>query len=93
MVCRKYLTSCKVGNCNGAFPDCYNPEPQWIKCSDSMPEHDTAVLVARYGGKIVCMDAMYRNGKWYKSEGKDVTHWLPLPESPDMIEHHKEKYN
>jgi len=55
---------------------------KWIAVKDCMPLPDVAVLVSSYGGKMVYMDALFDNGKWIKSEGKDVTHWMSLPQSP-----------
>lgn len=54
----------------------------WISVEESSPEVDRAVLVATWGGKIVTIDALCQNGQWLKSQQKNVTHWMPLPEPP-----------
>lgn len=63
----------------------WNRRDGWISVDDRMPEADLAVLVARYGGTLVCMDGLFENGKWIRSEGKDVTHWRPLPDVPEGV--------
>ena len=56
-------------------------EPQWIPCSERLPDSKEYVLVTEYGetnmGRRFC-------GKWWLDycgdKMKDVTAWMPLPE-------------
>ena len=60
------------------------PEPiGWVPVTERMPEPNVAVLVARYGGRLIAMDALFYNGDWIKSKYKDVTHWAPLLPAPN----------
>ena len=61
---------------------------EWVKTSDRLPEHDTAVLIHSKSGieLVVCNrvdncwddytgDDYYRDIEW-------ASHWMPLPEHP-----------
>lgn len=62
---------------------------KWIKCSERYPDNSSAVLVYVRDGTIYDHCAMYCqavdyyqfNGQW--SHCTDVTHWRPLPLSPE----------
>ena len=62
---------------------------KWIKCSERMPEKLDDVLVT---------DGVYVEVKWWNGyiwdcwaprnsdiSYKDVTHWMPLPEPPEVL--------
>lgn len=63
---------------------------EWIKCSEQMPDYFVDVLVSD-GGNV---EVMWRNcyGLWgccvdgddRKVCPDDVTHWMPLPEPPEV---------
>ena len=57
------------------------PEPQWIPCSERLPEKSSYNLVTDFGG---VEEAYYKcnEHRWYgrhDDELKDVTAWMPLP--------------
>ena len=54
---------------------------QWIPVSKQLPEDGVRVLV--YDGVLVYdADYSYDYGAW--EWGAEVTHWMPLPEPPDL---------
>lgn len=61
------------------------PEPQWIPCSERLPEVDESVLVTTEWNDI---SIAWRTGinEWLIHEGNtnattdDITAWMPLPE-------------
>lgn len=65
----------------------------WIKCSEQLPSessHDKCLLwnghYIRYG-KWLSPDCSGRNCCWHddydhKIKGRQITHWMPLPEPP-----------
>ena len=64
------------------------PEPQWIPCSERLPEHDgEKYLVTLYSDRINVVSVrisycyMNRDGFWSDVPvGYKVTAWMPLPE-------------
>ena len=67
------------------------PSPNWISCKDRMPEEHIALLVCQEGGIIFC--AEYESGCFYPDEfpnvpkeGREITHWMPLPAAPKVNE-------
>ena len=67
---------------------------EWIKCSERMPEN-TQMLLAFSQGEIVAaywnwvvnpIDYKKYRGFTYLSGSilDDVTHWMPLPEPPEV---------
>lgn len=57
---------------------------EWISVKDRMPEEDNRVLVwlgvKLYDYTRIDTDRLH-NGRWIRW-GKDVTHWMPLPNPP-----------
>ncbi len=65
---------------------------KWIKCSEQMPEETCGIIVALSDG-IVMSGISYSRRKGFYMEALeygddepiiDVTHWMPLPEPPEM---------
>jgi hypothetical protein len=63
----------------------------WISCEDRMPEDGDVVLVFQEGGIIYCAEV--EGGVLYPDEfprvptqGKEITHWMPLPTAPKQGE-------
>jgi hypothetical protein len=68
-------------------------ERRWIPVGERLPEEDQEVLVWNGGGQclkpwqghVLCE---YRNGEWRESQESDlypgITHWMKLPEPPEM---------
>lgn len=60
--------------------------PEWIKCSERMPEGETQVLIATEHGEIAI--AKRWNGRWsisclpHDENLCKITHWMPLPAAP-----------
>ena len=73
---------------------------EWIPVKERLPELNTDVLVcdARYGYfGIWSLEKDEREDKpYWEDDGgcwkslDDVTHWMPLPESPDALKGKKE---
>ena len=73
------------------------PEPQWIPCSERLPEDDREVLAVSDG----CVLIANWQGEWIKYiELEDdytilepvninVQYWMPLPEPPKMEKKHE----
>lgn len=57
---------------------------QWISVKDRMPKTFERIIVCREGGIV---EQGYKDvGDWWKVYGtrtKRVTHWMPLPETPE----------
>lgn len=61
--------------------------PEWIKCSERMPEPYEYVLVT--DGFVGC-EVMRVNSDGYWGPAKslyhgDISHWMPLPELPAPV--------
>lgn len=66
---------------------------KWIRVKDRLPKVDSRVLTLDKWGHIHDREfRKYMNGKTYFSPdglepGRDVTHWMPLPEPPKEDSH------
>lgn len=62
--------------------------PKWISVKDGLPEEHVVVLVARddalYGREVTI--GWCRCGRWEVPIAVKVTHWMPLPEPPEVNE-------
>ena len=77
---------------------------KWIETEKRLPPNDTAVIVAVWDGRpsvnlyfIAIMNRM--NKRWFYDDSGDevepkdgiVTHWMPLPDDPNMVDLVEEK--
>lgn len=60
----------------------------WVLCDERMPKDGDVVLVLQEGGIIFCAEV--DDGEFYPdefprvpSEGREITHWMPLPVAPE----------
>ena len=65
--------------------------PEWISVKDALPKDNEYVLVYDSNNGFYNIDCFY-NGDWleihdYWTEDVKVTHWMPLPEPPDMVDY------
>jgi len=66
----------------------------WISVKDRLPEKCGMYLLADgnrvYGDYVRKQEIFMRDGKAYyeivKDKGKSFTHWMPLPEPPEVTE-------
>lgn len=59
-------------------------QPQWIKCSERMPENGREVLaIGDMGHSRSQMVSAFLDRYWtWFDNNETVTHWMPLPEPP-----------
>ncbi len=85
-----------LGHGNARLNDCpLSPAPEWISVEERLPE-DEKPVVARYGFVSSHTTGQYFVGTlpyfafdpvphWqHESMGLHVTHWMPLPEPPEV---------
>ena len=60
------------------------PATDWVKCSERMPEHGDMVLV--FNGNSIEIDALATGGFDFECWCDSITHWMPLPEMPEVKE-------
>ena len=56
----------------------------WMQCSERMPEHGDMVLV--FNGSSIEIDALATGEFDFECWCDSVTHWMPLPEIPEVKE-------
>ena len=73
----------KMSKALGMAISALREQPRWVSVEERLPEEDGFYLV--YGPFI------YRDTKWYDRRNfsqyfwkHDVTHWMPLPEPPEV---------
>jgi Lar family restriction alleviation protein len=65
--------------------------PGWISVDERLPENDSKVLVALIDLPNV-WTIRFLNDEWYDLSGrhfkrrKNITHWMPIPEPPEVSE-------
>ena len=68
-----------------------NRAPGWIPCIERMPEKDMSVLISAQGHRVTAYyDAVKEVFMLTETEGlfysmSAVTHWMPLPQTPEVI--------
>ena len=72
-------------------PTIERPRGEWISVEDRLPDPFVTVLVNMPQEKpLPTVNAGYisKDGEWvggmFKRDKDEVTHWMPLPEAPDM---------
>ena len=75
-------------------PDCpLSPAPEWISVEERLPEAAGNYIVAyhpcywddvKYQVTNVGIDAFRGKTTWAKNKHQRVTHWMPLPEPPEV---------
>lgn len=85
---------CKFCDKYGFHTECHSLIPEWIKCSDRMPELSKNIIVTDGGniGYIIEYCPPELDDDYYISGIPDhtshsmthnsITHWMPLPEAP-----------
>ena len=70
-------------------------EPKWIPVTEQMPQEYVSVLICVPTDAPLpqVKEAYFANGCWCSRmwiyNGKDVTHWMPMPEPPKETEEDK----
>ena len=68
-----------------AYPPAHIDREAWVSVEERMPEEGRLVIVwcrSRMSTRHVTASTFY-DGKWSRRV-RDVTHWMPLPEPPDV---------
>lgn len=63
--------------------DALREKKRWISVTEKTPEYDMPQLALNADGDALI--ANYAYGEWFDTWGQDVeiTHWMPLPETPE----------
>ena len=83
---REALSSCsEIPNSSGHASRQAASVPEWIKCSERMPESGITVLVSNNSGAIYTCRRSVIERKNLEPDGADFTrerftHWMPLPD-------------
>ena len=64
--------------------DDLTPVTDWVKCSERLPKHGEMVLV--FNGNSIEIDALAIGEFDFECWCDSVTHWMPLPEMPEVKE-------
>ena len=69
-----------------AIRDLEQAQPKWISVDDELPNNHSYVLVSGHGGtqfiSLFSRSKFYRQSASKKLNG--VTHWMPLPQKPEV---------
>lgn len=82
---KKYIE--KAVEVEGNWKYIPNP-PEWIPISERLPEDDRHVLCLTRTKKGLCnvVIGFYFEDMWHCGMNSNVTHWMELPEPPEVIE-------
>ena len=56
---------------------------EWISVDDRLPKNSDNVLVCHNNG-LVTTNAWLGSNWWLNNERNQITHWMPLPEPPEV---------
>ena len=56
---------------------------EWISVDDRLPKNSDNVLVCHNNG-LVTTNAWLGSNWWFNNERNQITHWMPLPEPPEV---------
>ncbi|MCK5015903.1 MAG: DUF551 domain-containing protein [Candidatus Peribacteraceae bacterium] len=88
IICHKELSELEQETAETCF-DCMKTDtlkPQWVSVNDRLPKETTAVLVF---DEVVGQHVSFFDGSQKFTHPvwplEDVTHWMPMPEPPEII--------
>ena len=59
-------------------------QPQWISVQEKLPEKNDKVLAFTLSGKYAVARYDQRRQCWIAAGNLTVTHWMPLPDVPEV---------
>lgn len=61
---------------------------KWVSVSDRLPDVESLVLIVTLSGDVIEYDFARWNGEYWTRKawplGYSPTHWMPLPEYPEV---------
>ena len=57
---------------------------EWISVDDRLPDESYPVLCVTSAGGMMIARYGHKYGSWHVSGSIDITHWMPLPEPPEV---------
>lgn len=60
------------------------PMPEWISVQEKLPENNGKVLAFTLSGKYAVARYDQRRQCWIAAGNLTVTHWMPLPDVPEV---------
>ena len=60
---------------------------EWIRSSERVPDTDDYVLCVTQTqqGRQNIIKGYYHSGRWCCGMNSNVTHWMPMPELPEVV--------
>ena len=83
-----YCRACAAGDFMDALEDAPTVElPSWIPVEERLPEEGVQAIVWVYfGSHALALHDMFVNGIWAFHWKGRITHWMPLPEPPEVFQ-------